>query len=1278
MGAAVAATLLAAGLGIPLVAPTPARADTAADASATNPATAAAAATAQAKRTGKPVDIPALTTPTETVAADPSGSLTLTQSLYPTRVKQDGSWKAVDPALHTTSDGRITPAAVPSAITLSGGGSGPLASLTSYGKQLAISWPGTLPKPTLAGSTATYAEVLPGVDLQATVSPLGGFSEVLVVKNSAAAANPKLATLTLGTTAVGLSVSGDKAGNLKATDPTGAAFFTSPTAMMWDSSSLAPASTSPTASPSSATSKASRASVTDTPSSSPTATAVPGSNDPASDDGPGPGAQTAQIPAAVSAGKLTLTPDSTVLRGPGTHYPVYIDPAWNPNYATDPKQAYDEIQQGCPDKNALNSSTAPYDTPGVGLNAYSGCTGLEEAFFQFKLDSRLTNASARIINATFKVKEVYAASLDCDRTSNVQVRLTGAIGSSTSWSNRPELKTVQDTKPFGSTCTTNPSQGFNVTNAFIQAATAKPAAWPSVPLGMFATDESEKLNFRRFANNPTVDVSYDTVPAVSSPSTSPTTPCAGGTTIGHTTVSLNGNLTDADQGAAIQGKFTLIGKDGTGKIVYPAGGTGPASAEPSNTVTGSGTVTWNTGYLPTGTYTWTVQADDGKYLSPTSTCHFAVDASAPGAPTITSTDIDDHPGSWPARTEANFVVHAPVDAATNKPATDVVRYVYGWGTPPPTVDPPHFRDAAAAGADTPLPLTPVGFLYDVLYVYAVDAAGNESPANTYAFTTARPTLADPTGDFTGDSKPDLVTPGPDGDVRLYTGNGNGTLSTPLKISTGGGFSGAKLAIGGFRSWGEQDVLAITADGQAHIYYGNGDAEPLPSFARRDSDTPGIAPKDALLSPDTTFDWSQVTAVTADDSGYAVGDYPNLWVTTGDGALWWVPGTFAAGSFDTPIQLAATGWQGKTLVYGGVKNGHPALWARDNTGGELSLYTGTEGAPAGSDPAAKSVIAASGWTAAAHPQISSAGDSNADGKPDLWATDNQPVKDLYYYAGSTAGPLATPLRVQTLNPQGDITGDGQADILAVDTAGNQYIYAGTSDTKTASFTNRFLTGTSWDGVNSINVGDINGDSRPDLLARMASDSTLWVYPNTGGTGTNTFGTRYEVGVGWGGKNIIMVGDVNGDGKVDILARTTSDSSLWVYPNAGGTGTSTFGSPYKVGDSWGGQSVIRLGDINGDGKTDILSVDTAGNQYVYPNTGGTGTSTFGTRYLIGTGWSGTSAISLSDIDSDGKLDILARSAADNGLYAYPNTGNTGTSTFGSRYHVGDSWGGQTVII
>ncbi|GGS95695.1 hypothetical protein GCM10010270_79590 [Streptomyces violaceus] len=83
------------------------------------PTTAAAAAASvvdestaleQAKASGEPVEVTTDRTEYSTTHANPDGTFLLTQSSTPQRVKQeDGSWKAVDPALERRPDGRIAP-----------------------------------------------------------------------------------------------------------------------------------------------------------------------------------------------------------------------------------------------------------------------------------------------------------------------------------------------------------------------------------------------------------------------------------------------------------------------------------------------------------------------------------------------------------------------------------------------------------------------------------------------------------------------------------------------------------------------------------------------------------------------------------------------------------------------------------------------------------------------------------------------------------------------------------------------------------------------------------------------------------------------------------------------------------------------------------------------------------------------------------------------------------------------------------------------------------------
>ncbi|MFC1425690.1 LamG domain-containing protein, partial [Streptacidiphilus sp. N1-12] len=86
-------------------------------------------AAARAKSTGKPVEVTSLTSQTSLTQANPNGTLTLTESAVPTRVRQHGKWTNLDATLRTNPDGTLSPAASLNQVVLSGGGTTPLASL---------------------------------------------------------------------------------------------------------------------------------------------------------------------------------------------------------------------------------------------------------------------------------------------------------------------------------------------------------------------------------------------------------------------------------------------------------------------------------------------------------------------------------------------------------------------------------------------------------------------------------------------------------------------------------------------------------------------------------------------------------------------------------------------------------------------------------------------------------------------------------------------------------------------------------------------------------------------------------------------------------------------------------------------------------------------------------------------------------------------------------------------------------------------------------------------
>ncbi len=153
------------------------------------------AALSRAEAIGKPVVVAAEMTPTVEVVAHPTGLLSMTSNVFPVRVKVRGAWRAINPALRRTADGAWAASAASVPVVFSGGGNGPLVTVAdSAGQKAALYWPAALPRPRVKGSVALYRHVLPGVDLRMEATGTG-YQEALVVRDAAAAANPRLRSL---------------------------------------------------------------------------------------------------------------------------------------------------------------------------------------------------------------------------------------------------------------------------------------------------------------------------------------------------------------------------------------------------------------------------------------------------------------------------------------------------------------------------------------------------------------------------------------------------------------------------------------------------------------------------------------------------------------------------------------------------------------------------------------------------------------------------------------------------------------------------------------------------------------------------------------------------------------------------------------------------------------------------------------------------------------------------------------------------------------------------
>jgi Concanavalin A-like lectin/glucanases superfamily len=639
-----------------------------------------AAAVAVAKRSGRRVEVASARTESSQVFATPSGGLVLEAGVAPQRVRRmDGSWADVDSALRKGADGRWRPGASVANVSFSNGGTGPFATLVHDTKTFDLSWRGRLPTPTVTTDSATYADVLPGVDLIVRATRTG-FTPVVVVRTPQAAANPRVRLMRF-------AVGGDAhivrlpGGELSAVAD-GVLLASAPPASMWDSSSLS--------------SKGRKGSEAEKSSTA----------------GPGDAAVTAPVASEVtSAGDLLLRPAATLLNT--AVFPLFVDPAWSTGksrwaYATNNNSNNTDTSVARvgkdPDSGVVYRSY--FDFP---LSAVRG-KHIQSAYVQMKLRHSWS--------CTDTITHLYHSNgIQSTPRTAWAPKLTEWIGQAYSHANK------------GSGCADSPQpdmvvnfQSGHITNLIQSHATAN---LTNVTLGFCACGDTAGVNetaqdrYKKFyPNDAKLIVDYSSYPGPPNSLQVAGVACTAGQRIGIGTLTptLSAIFPDADSGQALRTSFEWLQIPDSGTY---DDSTPRLPAPPTTSVPAGGRSQTAVLSLPTGgetkSYAFRTRATDPAPYNLTSSwspwCEFTPDTTVPPVTVSVVT-----PAAGPGE---------PCTFRIESTATDVSKFRYGWTAPS--------TEVAATGTgpkSATVTLTVPKYGKNILHVSAIDAAGNQGSGST--------------------------------------------------------------------------------------------------------------------------------------------------------------------------------------------------------------------------------------------------------------------------------------------------------------------------------------------------------------------------------------------------------------------------------------------------------------------------------------------------------------------------------------------------------------------
>ena len=570
-----------------------------------------AAALSAASSCGRPVVVGTSRSEYVQVKAQPDGRLTFESAVVPQRTRRaNGQWADVDLTLRADADGLVRPLASVADVAFSRGGGSPLVTLKRGGKSLLLSWPGSLPSPTLSGDSATYPNVLSDVDLVVRATHTG-FTHVLVVKTARAAANPAVRTMSLG-------VGGDarvermRDGSLRAVVG-GTLMAQAEPAVMWDSS-------------------------------------LPGSAEGASGLGSdvaastalaaGDGARTAAVATQVSGdGDLELVPDGKLLDAADVRFPVFVDPAWS---VARSRWAY---------ATNTNCTQTDYSVARVGSSVGGDCEDdLFRSFFEFPTTDGSVSLSGKHIHEAYVQMKLYHSS-SCGPTW-VNMYGTPAINATpkAAWSSMHLVNWLAALAGNAnkSACP-QPDMIMNFTGSPVttQVQTAANDAWGAITVGFSArdgdgTDESTQERWKKFyPQDARLIVDYDSKPGAPTDLRVAGVACpAGGVGIGTLTPTFSAVYPDGDSGQTLTGTYEWIKvpAEGMGAVTdtYPARKQAPPVAPA--TANGRATTAAVSGTVDGSTYAYRVKAVDPAPYSQWSGwsqwCRFFPSTQAPAKPRI--------------------------------------------------------------------------------------------------------------------------------------------------------------------------------------------------------------------------------------------------------------------------------------------------------------------------------------------------------------------------------------------------------------------------------------------------------------------------------------------------------------------------------------------------------------------------------------------------------------------------------------------------------------------
>lgn len=416
----------------------------------------------------EPREVDSLTSETTTVTEFPNGTFEATTFRDPVRVKKNGHWTPVDTTLEETTRGRFAPKATNAAITFSSGGDNPLVAYSTGDDQMSLHWESELPTPHVLHNQLTYPDVRPDTDLVMTATPTG-YQQTLVIKTPEAAAALVADPVEVSATSDSFDFRATPDGGAVSRSEDGSTIATAP-AYMWDSSGPER--------PSAASSAQAKVHPVD-----------------------------ANVKVTPTRLRWSLAPSETIATAADTKYPLFLDPELNRS-----RNHFRTVNS----TNTWNYGSNS-DVMRVGFCDWPECNnkqGYARSYFSFDI-SFLNHFTLRptVTKASVQVKQVHNAS---SAATPVQLHRAGSFTNTTTFPGPLGTHLETQSSNAGASGVPDGNILFDANEITTYIANKVDAHDNNLYFALRAANESNRLQWKKFDNNPTLTFKYGYPPTTPS------------------------------------------------------------------------------------------------------------------------------------------------------------------------------------------------------------------------------------------------------------------------------------------------------------------------------------------------------------------------------------------------------------------------------------------------------------------------------------------------------------------------------------------------------------------------------------------------------------------------------------------------------------------------------------------------------------------------------------------------------------------------------------------